>query len=90
MSDVIGITMGDPAGVGPEICVRALAEMGEGDRARTRIYGNLPTLEAARTALGIDIDLTGHVVDLPVEGAAALKAAVITVVLHYSTTGPLA
>lgn len=29
-------------------------------------------------------------VDLPVEGAAALKAAVITVVLHYTTTGALA
>ncbi|TCP58601.1 hypothetical protein EV663_12013 [Rhodovulum bhavnagarense] len=29
-------------------------------------------------------------VDLPVEGAAALKAAVITVVLHYTSTGPLA
>ncbi len=29
-------------------------------------------------------------VDLPIEGAAALKAAVITVVLHYSTTSPLA
>mgnify|MGYP001768284109 FL=1 len=29
-------------------------------------------------------------VDLPVEGAAALKAAVITVVLHYTTTAPLA
>jgi NAD/NADP transhydrogenase alpha subunit len=29
-------------------------------------------------------------VDLPIEGAAALKAAVITVVLHYATTGPLA
>lgn len=29
-------------------------------------------------------------VDLPIEGAAALKAAVITVVLHYNTTGPLA
>jgi hypothetical protein len=29
-------------------------------------------------------------VDLPVEGAVALKAAVITVVLHYTTTGPLA
>ena len=28
--------------------------------------------------------------DLPVEGAAALKAAVITIVLHYTTTGPLA
>ena len=29
-------------------------------------------------------------VDLPIEGAAALKAAVITVVLHYTTNGPLA
>ena len=29
-------------------------------------------------------------VDLPIEGAAALKAAVINVVLHYTTTGPLA
>lgn len=29
-------------------------------------------------------------VDLPIEGAAALRAAVITVVLHYTTTGPLA
>ena len=29
-------------------------------------------------------------VDLPIEGAAALKAAIITVVLHYTATGPLA
>lgn len=29
-------------------------------------------------------------VDLPVEGAAALKSAVIAVVLQYTTTGPLA
>ncbi|WP_274789804.1 hypothetical protein [Roseovarius tolerans] len=29
-------------------------------------------------------------VDLPVEGAASLKAAVIPVVLHYSTADPLA
>jgi hypothetical protein len=29
-------------------------------------------------------------VDLPIEGAVTLKAAVITVVLHYTTTGPLA
>ena len=28
-------------------------------------------------------------VDLPIEGAATLKAAVITVVLHYTSTGPL-
>jgi len=69
MSDVIGITMGDPAGVGPEICVMALAEMSGDDRERTRIYGNLPTLEAARSALRIEVDLAGRVADLPVEGA---------------------
>ena len=28
-------------------------------------------------------------VDLPIEGAASLKAAVITVILHYTTTDPL-
>ena len=31
-----------------------------------------------------------HPVDLPVEGAASLKAAIIPVVLHYSTADPLA
>ena len=69
MSTIIGITMGDPCGVGPEISVRALAEMSAADRARTRIYGNFATLEAAREALGIDIDLKPYVIDLPVEGA---------------------
>jgi hypothetical protein len=29
-------------------------------------------------------------VDLPIEGAASMKAAVIPVILHYTTTGPLA
>lgn len=69
MSNIIGITMGDPCGVGPEISVRALAGMSPGERATIRIYGNLATLEAARAALGIDIDLAPYVVDLPVEGA---------------------
>ena len=55
---------------------------------------------AIGAALEADRTLGGHCdwvepeapasVDLPVEGAAALKAAVITVVLHYTTTGPLA
>ena len=69
MSNIIGITMGDPCGVGPEIAVRALAEMASAERGQTRIYGNLPTLEAARDALGVSIGLKDYVVDLPVEGA---------------------
>jgi len=57
-------------------------------------------IAAIGSALDADRTLGGHCewvepeapasVDLPVEGAAALKAAVITVVLHYTTTGPLA
>ncbi|MBB1499476.1 acyl-CoA transferase [Paracoccus sp. MC1862] len=50
-------------------------------------------LEADRTLGGlcdwIEPDAPASV-DLPVEGAAALKAAVIAVVLHYTITGPLA
>ncbi len=69
MSNIIGITMGDPCGVGPEISVRALAGMSLEERDTIRIYGNLATLEAARTALGIDLDLAPYVVDLPIEGA---------------------
>lgn len=69
MSHVIGITMGDPCGVGPEICVRALAGMSRAQQESTRIYGNLVTLEAARAMLGIEVDLSPYVVDLPLEGA---------------------
>lgn len=51
------------------------------------------TLEADRTLGGLCDWVEPEApspVDLPIEGAAALKAAVITVVLHYTTTGPLA
>ncbi len=68
MSDIIGITMGDPAGVGPEIAIKALTEMGADERARTRVYGNLATLEKARNAVGSTLNLDGLVVDLPIEG----------------------
>ena len=50
-------------------------------------------LEADRTLGGLcdwDEPEAPASVDLPIEGAAALKAAIITVVLHYTTTGPLA
>ncbi len=51
------------------------------------------TLEADRTLGGLCDWVEPEApasVDLPIEGAAALKAAVITVVLHYTATGPLA
>ena len=60
--------MGDPAGVGAEVTVRAAAEMCAADRERTRIYGNLATLERARAVTNVALDLGPLVEDLPIEG----------------------
>lgn len=67
---MIGITLGDPAGVGPEVILKAVAEMAPHDRATTRIFGNLATLQAVATRLaipvrpGVDVAVT----DLPIDG----------------------
>ncbi|HWJ88930.1 MAG TPA: 4-hydroxythreonine-4-phosphate dehydrogenase PdxA [Pelagibacterium sp.] len=68
MSDIVGITMGDPAGVGPEITVRAIAEMSAADRARTRIYGHRETLDAALEVCGLDLDLDSLVKPVEIDG----------------------
>ncbi|MEK9872755.1 MAG: 4-hydroxythreonine-4-phosphate dehydrogenase PdxA [Betaproteobacteria bacterium] len=48
----IGITMGDPAGIGPEIIVKTLLEMSELDRSNSVVIGNLPRLKRANDLLG--------------------------------------
>jgi len=55
---VIGITMGDPAGVGPEVICKALAAMPEGDRDRVRIFGNRDVLARAAAIVGADLDFS--------------------------------
>ncbi len=52
MSEIIGITMGDPAGVGPEIICKALAEMSPAERATVTVFGNRDSLEAAARIVG--------------------------------------
>ncbi|MDP2082473.1 MAG: 4-hydroxythreonine-4-phosphate dehydrogenase PdxA [Pseudotabrizicola sp.] len=51
----IGITMGDPAGVGPEIIVKSLSAMPTEDRSRYRVFGNRDSLAAAIAVLGSDL-----------------------------------
>jgi 4-hydroxythreonine-4-phosphate dehydrogenase len=68
---MIGITMGDPSGVGPEITLKAVAEMSPQDQAQTRIFGNLATLAQIAVALQIPI-VPGRdvaVTDLAIEAA---------------------
>ena len=51
----IAITMGDPAGIGPEIICRALAGMSDEERAGTLLVGDIDTF--ARAAAMIDAKL---------------------------------
>lgn len=66
---MIGITIGDPAGVGPEITLKAVSEMSAEDRAQTCIIGCLKTLEAAQAAIGTSLALGKDVavIDVPVQ-----------------------
>ncbi|MDA7525782.1 4-hydroxythreonine-4-phosphate dehydrogenase PdxA [Verrucomicrobiales bacterium] len=52
----IAITMGDPAGVGPEICLRALANESLTSVYELRIYGNQTILQRVADATGLKVD----------------------------------
>ena len=68
MSAPIGITMGDPAGVGPEIIIKSLAAMSADERALHRIFGNADSLAAAERVLNTGIDVSSldvHHVSIP-------------------------
>jgi 4-phospho-D-threonate 3-dehydrogenase / 4-phospho-D-erythronate 3-dehydrogenase len=52
MTARIGITMGDPAGIGPEIIVSTIAEMDPKTRAVSAVIGNIDILRRADKLLG--------------------------------------
>jgi 4-phospho-D-threonate 3-dehydrogenase / 4-phospho-D-erythronate 3-dehydrogenase len=60
----IAITMGDPAGVGPEVCVKALAEPRVHEACRPVVVGDRRRLEQAARICGADAP--GDVIDLDV------------------------
>src|ERR687893_1252286 len=49
---LIAVTMGDPAGIGPEIVARTFAEEGFGDEGRAFVVGDPAMLERAARLLG--------------------------------------
>ncbi|WP_110691571.1 4-hydroxythreonine-4-phosphate dehydrogenase PdxA [Salinicola halophyticus] len=67
MSDrpIIGITMGDAAGVGPEIIVKALAQDAVHDTCRPLVIGDAGRLRQAMEIVGSPLEL--HVVDAPAQ-----------------------
>ena len=56
MKPILAITMGDPAGIGPEIVVKALASPRLRRACRPVVFGRLAALEAAARAAGSGIE----------------------------------
>ena len=75
MTKKIGITMGDPSGVGPEIIVKTLAEMAAPLRAASAVIGNRDKLRRADALLGTGLRFA----DFAVAGADEVP------VLHVAT-----
>ena len=73
--------------------IEAVVQGAERDAAFDALCAGVGAIIAADRTLGGLCDWVEaeapRPVDLPVEGAAALKAAVITIILHYSTGDPL-
>ncbi len=53
---VIAITMGDPAGVGPEICLRALKETSVLQRCTPLVFGDAEILNRCARSLGLPFE----------------------------------
>ncbi|WIY52576.1 4-hydroxythreonine-4-phosphate dehydrogenase PdxA [Devosia sp. YIM 151766] len=56
----IAITMGDPAGVGAEVIVKAAAELSAADREQLVVVGSAETLERAIATTGVKLRLSGE------------------------------
>lgn len=50
----VAVTMGDPAGIGPEIVAAALAQT---EQARAVVVGNAPVMEQAAALRGLDLEV---------------------------------
>ena len=53
---VVGITMGDPAGIGPEVTLRACAKIGADLESRLVVLGDHGHMAAVAADLGLDLD----------------------------------
>src|SRR5690348_11138829 len=51
---ILGLTMGDPAGIGPEICLRALCEPRVLERCTPVLFGDVAVLNRVAKTAGIE------------------------------------
>ena len=63
---IIAVTMGDPAGIGPEIVAKSIADKATFDVARCIVIGDKKVMEKAIRIVGADLKV--NVVDSPADG----------------------
>ena len=63
---IIAVTMGDPAGIGPEIVAKSIADKATYDVARCIVIGDKKVMEKAIEIVGADLKV--NVVDSPADG----------------------
>lgn len=56
MREIIGITMGDPKGIGPEVVAKVWKRMDDGERAGLVLYGDRTALRTAAEMAGTSFD----------------------------------
>ena len=66
MKPIVGIPLGDPAGVGPEIIVKALAKAEVYEMARPLVIGDAKVLKQAMEFCGLELKI--HIVEKPSAG----------------------
>jgi 4-hydroxythreonine-4-phosphate dehydrogenase len=69
----VAVTHGDPAGVGPEVIVKALAALPEADRVNFVVIGNVEALERANRVTGTELRFSA----MPAAGVVAVDEVVI-------------
>ena len=65
----IAITMGDPAGVGPELCARLVAETDIANRCVPVIFGSADVLQSAATKINVTLPTDLSIIDTPFDEA---------------------
>lgn len=81
---ILGITMGDPAGCGPEITVRALSDATVYQRCRPLVIGDIKCIrDALRVTNRSELKL--HQVDRPSQGLYEFGTNVFEVRFKYKT-----
>jgi len=69
---VIALTMGDPAGVGPELCLRMLADPDVLACSMPVIFGDVRLLKRVATSTGLPLPASTTIHDIPCEGMDAV------------------